>query len=216
MQRGITLMEILIALAIGVLLLSAAASIGLSSLAGNKDALINANTQQELQTVSMAITRELRRSGYANTEAVAPTFRQIWFFGGSGQNDHNCVVFRYDRLPESTTLAPPGNGTLTAAEVRGVRLNGNRIEILTTGNLGAPANCAAAGTWEPLTSTNLTVTADTGLDLDYRIVRLQSDGLPLANDVTITLSAQSSNGNASTLAQTVLLRNRPQVMAPTP
>lgn len=209
-QRGVTLMEILIALAVGILLLGAAATVGLSSLAGNKDALINANTQQELQTVSMTITRELRRAGYSKTEAAASTFRQIWFFGGSGQNNHSCVVFRYDRMPESTSIDPPGNGSLTSDEVRGVRLNGNNIEVLTSGNATVP-NCAGAGTWTALTSSDITIS---GLDIDYQVARAKLTGLPVADNVTITVSAQAANGNTSALTQTVLLRNLPEIKAP--
>ncbi|XZG71536.1 PilW family protein [Chitinibacteraceae bacterium HSL-7] len=218
-QHGMTLMEILVALAVGVLLLGAAATVGLGSLASNRDALANASGQQELQTVSMTMTRDIRRAGYSATEASAADFQQIWLFDGSDTDSdaNDCVVFRYDRLPESTgPLVPPGDGTVDSADVRGFRLNGTRIEMLTDGSVTEPTDCDSAGTWTPLTATTVPFAAADGLVISVQTVRLKSDGLRHVDSMTISLKATASNGNALALTQNVLLRNRPVLKAPAP
>ena len=207
-QQGISLIEILVALAVGLLLLGAASSVGLSSLASSKDGIINSNAQQQLQVVMNSLTRELRRAGYSKSEEAAQTatgFRNIKFFG------NDCVVFRYDRLPESTaTLAPPGDGTLVNAEVRGIRLNSNQIQVITAVTSTAmPSNCTPAANdgWDFLSNNSLKITALTFTPLKVMLI----DGSEVIDQVTVSLTAESKSTPVQNLSisEVVQLRNRP-------
>lgn len=206
-QQGISLIEILVALAVGLLLLGAASSVGLSSLASSKDGIINSNAQQQLQVVMNQITRELRRAGYSKSEETIQTatgFRNITFLDGN-----KCVVFRYDRLPESSSaLTPPGDGTLVGAEVRGIRLSGNQIKIITAAtNTTMPISCDGAGTWEELSNSSLKITALTLTPLKVMLI----DGSEVIDQVTVSITAESKSTPVQNLSisEVVQLRNRP-------
>ncbi|WP_373975764.1 prepilin-type N-terminal cleavage/methylation domain-containing protein [Chitinibacter sp. SCUT-21] len=206
-QQGISLIEILVALAIGILLLGAASSVGLTSLSSSKDGIINSNAQQQLQIVMNSLTRELRRAGYSKSEETIQTatgFRNIAFLDGN-----KCAVFRYDRLPESASaLSPPGDGTLVNAEVRGIRLSGNQIKIITAAtSTSMPTSCDDAGTWEDLSNSSLKITALTLTPLKVMLI----DGSEVIDQVTVSITAESKSTPVQNLSisEVVQLRNRP-------
>lgn len=210
-QQGVTLIETLVSMAVGILLLGAAASVGLGSLAANKDMLANSNAQNELQNTMNIISKELRRAGYSATEEpsqIADGFRNIWFSGGTGKDNHTCAVFRYDRTPSNPNpLLPPGNGIVATTDVRGIRLNSGKIELLTsTTDINAiAAGCAAAGTWEPITQTGFNFSSFT---MSYSETMLM-DGTRMINTVTVNLTGSAKNGNTQSLSQVIQLRNQP-------
>lgn len=210
-QLGVTLIEILVAMAVGILLLGAAASVGFSTLSVSKDSIANNNAQYELQNAMNIVTKELRRAGYTATEEVSQTatgFRNIRFFGGSGNANHNCAVFRYDREANADPLLPPGNGAVNAGDIRGLRLDANKLQMLTGATSTAiAASCAGAGTWEAITGSGLTITT---FGLTYTPIMLM-DGSRVVEQVVVTLSGTAKNGNTHTLTEVIQLRNRPFV-----
>ncbi|QKJ65376.1 prepilin-type N-terminal cleavage/methylation domain-containing protein [Deefgea piscis] len=200
-QSGISLIEILIAMAISLALLTAAATMALASLSSSKDTLQNTAAQQELQTILTTVTREIRRSGYRSpamtpVEEIAEnaksttTFRKIWTFGGT-----TCIVYRYDSDTNADPLLPPGNGLISNDEVRGIRLDStnNRIDFLTSAtSTTAPTSCDSAnGTWTPLVSGKSIQLGTDALKFEY-----SSGWIRIADGASIT-SAQALAANAA-------------------
>ena len=232
-QQGFTLIEILVSLAVGILLLAAASSVGLASLSSSKDSIINSNAQQQLQIVMNSLTRELRRAGYSKTEETSKTatgFRNIKFLDantevdangdGNSSNDNDCVIFLYDKNASPSPLVPPGDGATTIDEIRGIRVNTNQIELLTsatftTMSATTPDECdptdadtdTDTGTWEALSNSGLNVT---GLTLTPTTVML-IDGSYVVDQVNVLISANSNSTppHPLNLSEVIQLRNRP-------
>ncbi|AOX99658.1 prepilin-type N-terminal cleavage/methylation domain-containing protein [Jeongeupia sp. USM3] len=223
-QSGLSLIELMIAMAIGLLLLGAAAAIGLNSLSGSRDGLRSIVLQQELQSVMTIVTRELRRAGYNALSTDDPSdtsrqFRKIWFDAPAtgGSNDYTCAVFRYDRavIPLGGA-APTGAGVVVAGEVTGFHFvqtdtgtpsRSNRLFLLTAAPDIGVSDCDGNG-WEALNDperlkiTRFTIVPST--------ITPSASAVNLVQSVTVTLTGQAGNGPESrTLTETVQLRNLP-------
>ncbi|QZA76444.1 hypothetical protein K4H28_08785 [Deefgea tanakiae] len=214
-QTGISLIEILVSTAVGLLLLSAAASVAISSLSSNKNSLINGKAAEDLQTMMNTITRDVRRAGYnfnaeLGTETDNQRFRKIWFFNetATGSGQFKCMVFRYDRYPESSNLVQPGNGTVDTGDVRGLRLNANQLETLITTTTVVPTTCPTTG-WAAISSSaNLKLSGTSALTFEPKQVMLM-DGSFVVDSLIITLTGNAANANPITISETIQLRNRP-------
>ncbi|MBE9610443.1 prepilin-type N-terminal cleavage/methylation domain-containing protein [Chitinilyticum piscinae] len=210
-QSGLTLIEVLVSTAVATLLLTAAATVGFSSLSLNRNTISSANSQYELQSVMNIVTKELRRAGYSKNQENAKTaggLRNIWFSGGTGTTDHTCAVFRYDRTPGSPSqLEPPGNGSTETTDVRGIRLASGKLELLTSAT-AINGGCSVTGTWEPISGSAFTITS---FKLSYPAPPsgVLMDGSKIVNEVTVTIAATGKNGATQSLSEVVQLRNQP-------
>lgn len=73
-QRGLTLVELMVGIAIGLFVLAAGVLGTTSSLRGNRELLLEARLQQDLRAAMDLITRDVRRAGYwGNAIASIPT-----------------------------------------------------------------------------------------------------------------------------------------------
>ena len=147
--RGLSMVELLIGIAVGLLIAAAAASFLASNLRESRALLLETRLMQDLRTAADLITRELRRAGYwaAATEG-------IWSAGAGvvRQNPYAAVVpsaAASDSVSFAFSRDALENDLVDTNEQFGFRLRNGAIEML----LGA-AN------WQALTdSTTLTVTA---------------------------------------------------------
>jgi len=139
-QRGLSLIELLIGVTIGLFIAGAGSTLLVGHLRENRALLLEARLTQDLRTAADLIARDLRRAGY-------------WgHAGGSGANPYaeltpatstaNAVSLRY-------SMDATENDAVDANEQFGFRLRNGAIEL----QLGA-------GNWQSLTdATILTVTA---------------------------------------------------------
>ncbi|QLI80186.1 prepilin-type N-terminal cleavage/methylation domain-containing protein [Chitinibacter fontanus] len=139
-QLGFTLIEVLIALALGLLIIGGAFSYFLSTLKTSKDLLGQSKLQQEVRSTANLIQRDVRRAGYAPVgnpnEAVV---RTIWLGKTDGSlADSNCFIYRY--VDERGNLR--NSGFLLHTD--------GKIYMKTTGNGNT---CSASSTdWSAVTS----------------------------------------------------------------
>ena len=151
-QRGISLVEMMVGIAVGLIIVAAATLMVASQLADNRRLILETQIQQDLRASAELITRELRRAGYwtdvsRSTAAAAELLPRIanpyavitpQESGAVAQQ----VVFSY-------TDSPSDNNIIDDSERLGFRLNGIVIES----QLGS-------GNWQALTdSAVLRVTA---------------------------------------------------------
>jgi Tfp pilus assembly protein PilW len=145
-QGGLSLVELMVGIAVGLFVLAAAAAMTATQLTDNRRLLLETQVQQDLRMTADIIARDLRRSGYAGSQWV----RGIWpptggalstslsnpFSGFSPAQDEDTVVqFQY------------WDSDAGATRNAGYRLQGTRVQSL----LGA--------TWQDLTDTaTLTIT----------------------------------------------------------
>jgi type IV pilus assembly protein PilW len=148
-QRGLSLVELLVGVAIALFIAAAAATLFAGNLRENRQLLLEARLMQDLRTAADIATRDLRRAGY-----WAGATDGVWAAGASGVavNPYvalapsgaasDAVTFRYSR---DTTE----NNLVDSNEQFGFRLRNGAIEL----QLGA-------GNWQALTDAGtVTVTA---------------------------------------------------------
>jgi prepilin peptidase dependent protein B len=148
-QRGLSLVELLVGVAIALFIAAAAATLFAGNLRENRQLLLEARLMQDLRTAADIATRDLRRAGY-----WADATAGVWAVGASGVTANpyvaltpsgaasDAVSFRYSR---DTTE----NNLVDSNEQFGFRLRNGAIEL----QLGA-------GNWQALTDAGtLTITA---------------------------------------------------------
>jgi prepilin-type N-terminal cleavage/methylation domain-containing protein len=167
-SAGFTLVELLVASAIGLLLLSAASKFFLNSMQSSKSLMLYSKLQQELRQTGDLMQREIRRAGFvgsgSNNVGTIYLKRQQ---AGTGANNFDCILYSYNAattagaLPNSMGFLLDDKGTLwikTAAAAAGFNSNNDQT---------CPAAVTSAnttyGTWNPLTSSPTTATASNGV-----------------------------------------------------
>lgn len=147
-QRGFTLVELMIGLALGLLVAAAATTLLVAQLREQRSLAIENRLMQDLRTASDVIVRDLRRAGHwgaaasgiraAGSDGVATNPYAALTPDGAASD---AARFRYSRDAAE-------NHTVDANEEFGLRLRNGAIELL----LGA-------GNWQSLTDAGtLTVT----------------------------------------------------------
>jgi len=63
-QRGLSLVELMVGVAVGLFIVAGATMLAASQLASNRNLLLETQVQQDLRAAADIITRELRRAGY--------------------------------------------------------------------------------------------------------------------------------------------------------
>jgi type II secretory pathway component PulJ len=205
-RRGLSLVELMVGVAIGLFVTAAAAMLVSSQLSSNRQLLVETQIQQDLRATADLVSRDLRRASYA---ANAETFvalpdstsdpLQSWArdiditTGASGSSE---VVYRYAR-----GLDP----------VFALRVSGDVLQRRVGG-----------GGWQPLTDlnvlkvTNFSVTpAPAGPDIPVACPNLCADGTeacwPRARvrELVVSIAGQSATGSlvSRRIQSTVRVRN---------
>lgn len=197
-QQGMTLLEVLIAMAVGLIILSAALGMLVSMIKADSENAKAIQLNQELRGAMSLITRDIRRAG-ANQNAAAnatasPPSNPFSVSGSTRlsisanpQGDANsCVTYSYDSNDGS--------------ELYGFRLDSTNHTVETRAS-GAACN---AGGWDDLTDLNLVNI--TGLSFsDTTVVEA---GINI-RQITITLAGYLKRDNTvtRTITESIKLRN---------
>jgi prepilin-type N-terminal cleavage/methylation domain-containing protein len=139
-QAGFTLVEMMIAVALGLIVVLAAVGFVVSIAKANSENIRVTRLTQQLRSISEVMTREIRRSRYVSDP--------ISLIGSGGTNNRDsititdngnsdCIVFGYDEPPD-----PPAPAVTVS---RSIRLAGNNILLnpdATGCTGGSPLNSA--------------------------------------------------------------------------
>ncbi len=223
-QRGLGLVELLIASAIGLFLLAGLTDFLGRSLTSSGRNFQDARLTQDLNVAMELITRDLRRAGYSGTAqgvttsagAEANPFMQAvgstgTSYGGINLSQSDCILYSYD-----LSAAAPGIGVLDPAENLGFRLRAGAVEAgsnVTTCDLNVTAG------WQQVTDPKLSTI--TTLSFQFLDVADNVAATPFANTppgsnwvvctrlIRVTLTGQLRNTPAvtRTLIQSVRVRN---------
>jgi len=147
-QRGLSLVELMVGIAVGLFVLAAAAAMTATQLTDNRRLLLETQVQQDLRMAADIIARDLRRSGHAGPAWV----QGVWPPGGSTQPASQPNVF------SPLTVVGGAAGSIEfdywdsaagSARVAGYRFQDGRVQ-----------SYLGAGGWQDLTdATTLLVTA---------------------------------------------------------
>jgi prepilin peptidase dependent protein B len=207
-QNGITLIELMIAMAIGLIVTAAVIALFISVLSANTTNLNEIRLNQELRAVMSLMTRDVRRAGYNGTSATNTAVNPFSSEAGAVSDtvltiSGDTINFAYDADGDGVL----GNGTNldNDDEVFGYRLTANTVQYC-QGD-ATFANCAS--NWQALTDPS--VVGITGLSFIDTIVT-ENAGTTAEVDVrqiTIALSGQwvKDTTFTRTITETIKLRN---------
>lgn len=159
---GLTLLELLVALAVSLVVLAAASSVYLTALRLENDNLDLTRLTQDLRTMADAMSRDIRRAGFVSSDlSNQAALRDNPFFGAADIRVHwggACIVYAYNRDDDvngdgvSDEVPPVVDGN----EYLGWRLNSGRLEMRQGGSSNADCD---NGDWIALSGPGVEVTA---------------------------------------------------------
>ncbi|NEX64583.1 prepilin-type N-terminal cleavage/methylation domain-containing protein [Noviherbaspirillum galbum] len=211
-QSGMTLIEVLVASAIGLFLLLGLTTFMTNNLTSNANLQKAAALNQELRAIMSLVSRDVRRAGYW----ASPSYASGALSGiGAGNTYSNpfstintatagCILYSYDRN---------GNGVLDSTEKFGFLLDSGVVQMRT--NVGATAfDCTtdSGNAWGELSdSKNTRITALSFTETDSSPIYLSGTAGPniKVRRITITLTGQLKNDAtvSQTLTETVRVEN---------
>lgn len=201
--KGLTLVELLVALAINIFLLSALVLV-FSNYLRNYNLQFRADTlNQQMEVAMQVMLNDIRRAGY-NSAAITSTSNPFTVTGSTDLtvSGGNCITFTYDHRLTGTL---PSISSASDDSRYGFRLSGGAIQSRPA---GATFSCAAAASaWENLTDPNIiTITA---LSFTINSISPPSASSVRIRTVTISMTGQlvSDATVTKTLTQTIRVRN---------
>lgn len=207
-HHGITLVEMLIALAISSLLLVGFTTFYALAVYNNKHSLEVVRLDQELYLAMNVMENDIRRAGYwANAEADIGTgdltnpFMQTATdlqIGGS----NNCLLLSYDK-DDDQSLPSLGD---SSDERYGFRLNNSAIQYRVS---SADFSCGSSNGWQDLTDTNIINVSALTFSESNNDFTLDDGNTLRRRNITITLTANlvSDTNITRTLTRTITVRN---------
>jgi prepilin peptidase dependent protein B len=128
-QQGISLIEIMIALSIGLIIVAAAITIYITSIKGSADIAKSARLNHDMDSALALMVNDIRRAGYWGGAKVGADSRDNPFTV-SGTTDlqipsASCVLYTYDANADGEV----DDGTDDPAEYYGFRLNAGNIQM---------------------------------------------------------------------------------------
>lgn len=202
--KGFSLIELMIAMAIGVLVLGAVLTFVVASVRSNLETVSATRITQELRVVMNLMTREIRRAGYDRLaeRSVASSAPGIRYTEVGTGLDGQCIVIGYNRPAVNM-----GNGAPVGTEWKGFRLDEDRSVLQANVTSNRPV-CGNSDGWIDLTDPDqltvsqlefvLTETCVFGEDELGECVPSPEGVQSRVRDVIISLSAASPREGAVT------------------
>jgi prepilin peptidase dependent protein B len=193
-QNGFTLIELMIAMLIGLIVVGATITIYIITIKGSSDTLKSARLNQDLSVAMLVMTNDVRRAGYwggAITGANLTTnpFTDLMVRdvnATAGADTGNCITYSYDADAWAVTVPPydplVDSTAPSANEYYGFRLVNGAIQIKTSGTTSLAPACGD-GVWVNLTDPD-----------QFTVISLTFD---LTDDIT----ASNSSNNIVTARQ---------------
>ncbi|MDD2659873.1 MAG: prepilin-type N-terminal cleavage/methylation domain-containing protein [Methylococcales bacterium] len=158
-QAGFTLIEIMIALLIGLIIVGATISIYIATVGSSSSTINSARLNHDLESVMTLMLNDIKRSGYWSGATVDADSRNNPFTAAStniqisnktGEAAQSCILYSYDAN---------GNGAVDLNEYYGFRLDSGSIDIRKAVTDITATTCDDV-TWEEFIDGNkLTITA---------------------------------------------------------
>lgn len=134
-QIGLTLIELMIALILGLFVSLAIMTIFFTNVKSTTETVRMIQLNQELRSAMSFISDEVKRAGYSADGDED-------YMGAWDTSTANCVIYAYDQNADGSTYA-------AASDRFGFRLNNNEIQWGQS-----VTSCAGTG-WQPLTDVNV-------------------------------------------------------------
>lgn len=209
-QKGVTLIELLIGMVVGLIVLSGVIYVFITSVSSSRDILNSSRLNQDLSAIMSIISGDLRRAGHwieTASNASSP-------FTDIGMDIHvvssSCVLYSYDT---------DADGDVDGSDYSGLRLSSGAVWIRTSGT--SMTDCSA-GSWERLSDQNfmtIDVANSSFVDSSKCLINgaastacpsaTGTDEVAQVREIQITLSANVNSDNdwQKTVQESVKIRN---------
>jgi len=160
-QKGFTLIEIMIALMLGLIVIGGALSIYISTIRGSTDVTNSARLNYDLDSAMQLMTNDIRRAGYWGGATVDSDARSNPFMSATANiqisnytdadavtHTNGCIVYSYDSN---------GNNAIDENEYFGFRLDRGAIWTRSTVDVSGgddPTNCTDGDNWNRIIDEN--------------------------------------------------------------
>jgi len=188
-QRGVTLIEMMIAMLIGLLVVGTVLSIFVTNVKSTTDNVRMIQLNQQLRASLAFITDEMKRAGYSSDGDIS-YMDTLAAFDDDGDGINDCFLYAYD--------SDSSGGAVTATEIYGFRLSNNE---LFWGNNATNA-CDFGNEL-----TDIEVARITAFTLTFNAVNAGSVNV---NQLDVTITGQVNLNSitvARTLTETIRIRN---------
>ncbi|HEX5805188.1 MAG TPA: prepilin-type N-terminal cleavage/methylation domain-containing protein [Macromonas sp.] len=169
-QQGMSLVELMVAMVIGLLILAAAGTAYIVSSKSGRDTINSTRLNIELRGAMDVMADEIRRAGAVGLLASAGVNNPFTVQTSASRTDlqvstdGTCVEFTYDAN---------GNGIVDTAEYSGFRVRSNAIQMR-NGGAGIVNNCSDVnGSWQSLTDVNTVTIQPYATGIPYFAVSYQ-------------------------------------------
>lgn len=233
-QAGLTLIELVIAIFIGLVLTTGLLLVFLATLEGNKDNLSTMQLNQDLRSLMFVMVSDIRRAGFDGDPDLESTFNpfttttnNINIGAASGEAASSCITYSYDfEMDEdndgqreglvgvcdscnisNTQFNDAGTYTNGSMEMFGFRLRNNAVEM----RLGMANEASSSenfdcndGNWQAVTDNDLLTVTQLTFNLT---TKLPTDAIVAADNDNICVVARTiSIGLAGQLANDATIR----------
>jgi len=166
-QNGYTLIELMIAIAIGLIVVGATIAIYITAVGSSSSTIKSARLNHDLEAVMALMINDIKRSGYWSGAVVGADSRSNPFTTATTNINipiSTCILYSYD---------VSNDGVVDGNEYYGFKLLNNTIRMRKTGTTTDSADCSD-GTWEEFIDGNqLNITT---LTFSYVPVDANADG----------------------------------------
>ncbi|WP_303907626.1 PilW family protein [Thiohalomonas denitrificans] len=148
-QLGLSLVELMIGLAVGLIVTAAVTSVYIMTIKSNSETLKAANLSQQLRSVAMVITSDVRRAGY--WYGAKPDAHNPFTVTGTNLNildGGKCILYTYDRNAD---------GSVDSSEYFGFKKNGDEVWMKQS---GANTTDCTDGNWQGVTDDGTVIIDD--------------------------------------------------------
>lgn len=206
-QRGLSLIELMVGIAVGLLVVAGAATVTVTQLGDSRRLVVEAQIQQDLRATADIMTRELRRAGSwdgATTTVWSPTAAvavspidgaelvlvsasQITVKSYTG-GATTTLEFRRSGTPGVIQVNQSGGGWQKLSDDATVDITGLQFQVntLAATPLACPANCPGPGSatacWPTVEVREVQVQITGQAISDSRVVRSINTSVRLPND----------------------------------
>lgn len=188
-QQGLTLIEIMIAMLIGILMIGSVLTMFVTNVRSNSDNVAMIRLNQELRSVMGFISDEIKRAGYSG-DLEETDFNDDFALSA------NCLRYSYDE---------DGDGNQDANERFGFRAidsDGDSIpdtiQWARTNTDASPVCNAAAGAWQSVTEPTIANITSVDIALSEIII-----GTVTVKQLTITITATKDISGGVTASRTI-------------
>ena len=198
-QRGLSLIELMISLTIGLFLMVGVASLLSSNMQFSTTSSKFVRLSQEMRAAMTFMQRDIRRAGsWGNAFASLSSSSTTNPFNSVDTSTPGCILFTYDADQDGTQNTSSGND-----ERYGFLLDSNAIKMR---NGSTTYSCASSNEWEAITSSAVNITS---LTFTVTSETATSNTRVTVRKVTIAMTGQLTSDSSVTqsLTETVKISN---------